>query len=270
MPNLPRPQDATFGTLILFLALACSAGACRGTPEPESAANEAELESALPGARASLVEGASEATPPRQLVVHEVSEEGNNVVVLLHGYGAQGNDLVPLAESLVSPGLRFLLPEAPHPHPSLSGRMWYELRRSDSDTLKQSREQLEALLFQLESEGVNPEQIILGGFSQGAMISLHLAQRRAAEGRAPLGGLILLSGSTLDSEWQNERDRAPVAANRVFVAHGRRDQVLPHGVSEQIAQHLSGLGVDVTEVYFDGGHSITPLVREELQQWLVQ
>lgn len=265
MGGLDRSKRVVKTLLTLwFTALVVAGCTAHDVPQVEPEPVAQPQQPAQPGEHHTAFE---QAEPRNSLVLHRLGAGDDKVVVLLHGYGADGRDLVPLAESLLSPGVHFVVPEAPHPRPS-GGRMWYELRQADSDTLHDSRARIEALIAQLETEGYTPDQIILGGFSQGAMISLFVARQRAAEGALPLGGLVLLSGSTLDTEWRSGRDEQAVGASRAFVSHGRQDQVLPIDVSERIASHLSSAGLEVTEVYFDGGHNIAPRVRAELLRWL--
>jgi phospholipase/carboxylesterase len=115
------------------------------------------------------------------------------VVVLLHGYGAPGDDLVPLFRVLRAPrDTRFVFPEAPLVPPEIAaygGRAWWpidtvalqraaaegradERARMVPEGLREANQQVNALLDAVERElGVNGEQIVLGGFSQGGMLS---------------------------------------------------------------------------------------------------
>jgi phospholipase/carboxylesterase len=105
--------------------------------------------------------------------------------------------------------------------------------------------------------------IVLGGFSQGAMLSGEIAFQTDQE----LAGLILLGGTTVNeagwSERFAERRQMPV-----FIAHGRRDGVLPFEIAERFAQQLKSAGFDVTWVPFDGGHNIPATVIVEMNAFL--
>ncbi len=105
--------------------------------------------------------------------------------------------------------------------------------------------------------------VVLGGFSQGAMVASEVAFRSDT----PLAGLVLLSGTVVDeASW-----RAGYARRRglpVFVAHGRRDGVLPFASSDRMRQDLHRAGLDVTWYPFDGRHDIPADVVTELNRFL--
>jgi phospholipase/carboxylesterase len=105
--------------------------------------------------------------------------------------------------------------------------------------------------------------VVLGGFSQGAMVASEVAFRSDT----PLAGLVLLSGTVVDeASW-----RAGYARRRglpVFVAHGRRDGVLPFAGSDRMRQDLQAEGLDVTWHPFDGRHDIPAEVVDDLNRFL--
>ena len=105
--------------------------------------------------------------------------------------------------------------------------------------------------------------IVLGGFSQGAMVASEVAFRSDT----PLAGLVLLSGTVVDeASW-----RAGYARRRglpVFVAHGRRDGVLPFASSDRMRQDLHAAGLAVTWYPFDGSHALPADVVAELNRFL--
>ena len=113
-----------------------------------------------------------------------------------------------------------------------------------------------ALLEKLEGAlGPAPDKIVLGGFSQGAMLALNVALRSPR----PLAGLVLLSGTHIAAnEWAplfqaRAHGAAPLA---VFQSHGREDPVLPFAVSEGLRETMSAAGIPVEWVPFPGGHGI--------------
>lgn len=107
--------------------------------------------------------------------------------------------------------------------------------------------------------------MVLGGFSQGAMVASEVAFRSPA----PLAGLVLLSGTVVDeASW-----RAGYAGRRglpVFVAHGRKDGVLPFAGSDRMRQDLEAAGLDVTWCPFDGSHEMPAAVVVELNRFLAR
>jgi len=205
------------------------------------------------------------------------------VVVLLHGFGAPGDDLVALYRVLAAPpGTRFVFPAAVL---SLAaegfgdGRAWWRIdmaaiQRGEPrlttqvpDGLIEARTAVESLLAHVETAwNVPPSKIVLGGFSQGAMLSLDVALRR----KTPLAGVVLLSGSIIaEPEWSSllaaPGGRPPLA---VFQSHGNADPLLPFSVAEALRDLLRSAGADVTWCPFRGGHEIPGGVLDELGRFL--
>jgi len=173
--------------------------------------------------------------------------EGEATFVLLHGYGAPGDDLVPLAEEVVAavPGVRVVCPEGPV-DVGLGGRAWAR----DPRQMEGSLEQLVAMVGALREERDGP--LILGGFSQGAEVAWKLERRTGAD------GVVVLSGHLPD---------APLDVP-LFVAHGRSDAVIGFPGTERGVARLQDAGVDVTWIPHDGGHRTDPAVRRALARWL--
>ena len=117
------------------------------------------------------------------------------LVVLLHGYGADGNDLIGLAPHWqdLLPGAAFVAPHAPDPVPGApSGFQWFPISRIDPREMQQgviaAAPGIEAFLeAELARLNLPPEKLALVGFSQGAMLSLHLGLRRAIPPAAIVG-----------------------------------------------------------------------------------
>jgi phospholipase/carboxylesterase len=98
---------------------------------------------------------------------------------------------------------------------------------------------------------IAPERLVLGGFSQGAMVSLDVALHRAT----PPAGLILMSGTLIaEPEWQPRM--AKLAKVPVMMSHGRRDVLLPYYVAEALRDQLIAAGAVVDWQSFSGGHEI--------------
>lgn len=194
-------------------------------------------------------------------------------VVLLHGFGAPGDDLVSLAEWIDLPGTLWVFPEAPLELGGLYGdaRAWWmiDLARLERDLqrgrpsdrseeipegMAAAREAVASLLDALLQEHPQlRERLVLGGFSQGAM----LATEVALHDDRPLAALLLLSGTLLSrSLW--EPRMAARAGLPVLLAHGRRDALLPYAAAETLRDLLAKAGLRVTWVPFDGGHEIPP------------
>jgi phospholipase/carboxylesterase len=200
------------------------------------------------------------------------------LVVLMHGFGAPGTDLVPLARVLDVPReVRFAFPAAPLDlGPQYAGgRAWWwidmekiQLAAMRGQPLDRSGEVPEglaearaAMVQVLDAIAPKDTKLVLGGFSQGAMLACDLALRT----ERPLAGLAILSGTLIaKSEW------APLAPKRAglraLVTHGQSDPILPFGQAERLRDFLSGAGLDVKWIPFRGQHEIPPQALEGLAQ----
>lgn len=201
------------------------------------------------------------------------------LVVLCHGFGAPGEDLVPLFRQLAVPReVRFAFPAAPLDLGAAlgpaygGGRAWWMIdpsalaeasrgvRRDRTrvvpEGLAEARNSLMALLDEL---GAQPEKTVLGGFSQGAMLSLDVALRLPHR----LAGLALMSGSIVAiDEWTPNLEA--LSGVPVMQSHGRGDPLLPFDVAEKLRDLLRGAGADVRWVEFSGGHTIVGSVLDAL------
>ena len=205
--------------------------------------------------------------------------------VLLHGFGAPGDDLVPLADELAAPGVRFVFPAAPLELGGLDGdsRAWWLLdlaklerelaagtprdRRSEiPDGLPQVRDQIARFLDQLMARFSIPAgKLVLGGFSQGAMLSLDVALHRDTKPAA----LLLMSGTLLaESEWVPRM--ASLAGVPIVQSHGRSDMLLPYTIAELLRDRLTEAGALVDWVPFLGGHEIPRAVLAAANQLLIK
>jgi phospholipase/carboxylesterase len=210
-------------------------------------------------------------------------------VVLLHGFGAPGTDLVPLADELAAPpGTRFVFPMAPlalepGAPASLGPRAWWmidmqalqlaslsgdfdELSERKPEGIDGARAKLESFLAALQAElAFTSERCVLGGFSQGAM----LATETLLRSQARYAGLLVLSGTLLmRSEWTGL-----IPARRglpVLQSHGTDDPILPFELAEELKELFVSSGVDVDWVPFRGGHGIPRPVLNRASALLVR
>lgn len=213
--------------------------------------------------------------PPLPLTVRSVGDlaPGGLTVVLLHGFGAPGDDLVDLGRYLEAPaGTRFVFPAAPLELPGLYGdsRAWWMIDlssferpapkdRSDEvpEGLASARYLVTAVLEKLVAEGAGP--IVLGGFSQGAMLSLDTALHLEEPIAKHLAGLVLMSGTPINgAEWAPRMSR--VKDLPILVSHGRRDPLLSFSAAQALGDRLRAAGAALDWVEFDGGHEIPPPV----------
>jgi phospholipase/carboxylesterase len=210
-------------------------------------------------------------------------DDAKLTVILLHGFGAPGDDLVSLAQYLDIPA-RFVFPEAPLELGGMYGdaRAWWMLDlshleaqlRSDNphdrsaeipEGLSAARDQVSRLVDQVAARfATTDDRIVLGGFSQGAMVSLDVALHRDAR----LAGVVMLSGTLIaESEWTPRMPK--LAGVPVFQSHGRGDALLPFVVAETLRDKLKTAGALVEWHQFVGGHEIPAGVLAELGQFLL-
>ena len=208
------------------------------------------------------------------------------VVILLHGFGAPGDDLVPLAGVMDVPaGTRWLFPEAPL---SLSmgfgdSRAWWmiDMARLEADRaagrirdlsaevppgLPQARQTLETFFTTLPRVmSADYKQMVIGGFSQGAMLSCDLVMRSAF----PFAGLIQLSGSLLaKQDWRpsvGKRSGLPA-----FQSHGTQDPILPYVMAERLRDELTLAGLSIESHSFRGGHEIPDPILNRLSEFITK
>ena len=186
-------------------------------------------------------------------------------LVLLHGWGADADDLLDLAELLVEPAVSVVALRAPLPHPGGSGRQWYDLQQPNWPQLPAARTHLRQRLEQLATD-VPLEQTVLLGFSQGAAMALDVSTSGAG---LPLAGLISCSGYP-HPDWQP----GVQTIKKILLTHGEQDQVVPYGASEALQEQLRQGGTETDLISFVGGHTIDsslfPALRHYLAgQWTV-
>ncbi|MBM7067333.1 alpha/beta hydrolase [Actibacterium sp. 188UL27-1] len=202
----------------------------------------------------------------RELTVARREPKSGNVasaVVFLHGYGANGADLMGLADPLAEhmPDTLFLAVDAPETcvnNPM--GYQWFPIPHMDGSdpqaagaSFAQSVDDLNAFLdHMLLQERLEHKQVILLGFSQGTMMSLHVAARRSA----PFAGVVGFSGRLL----QPERLAAEVTSKPpVMLLHGDRDPVVPYESMQEAAEPLADNDFDVyTHTMAGAPHTISP------------
>ena len=203
--------------------------------------------------------------------------KGAPTIVVFHGYGANGADLAPLAGELqLGKPARWLFPDAPL-QLDWGGLAWFpidvesiqkaqmtgvpvDLSKSDPKRLDGARAAVNAFLKEL---GVPWDQLILGGFSQGAMLACDTVLRAPK----PARGLFLLSGNLLNADaWR------PLAEKKkglpFFQSHGLADPILGFKGALALEKLLVDAGLDGKLLKFEGGHAIPAEAAEGLQAYL--
>lgn len=180
-----------------------------------------------------------------------------HAVILLHGWGANAQDLASLAPYLNFPQIKFIFPNAPHPHPfSAEGRMWYDL--DSGEHLDTTSAQLKDWVRSLPEEIDLPlEKIILGGFSQGGAMTLEVGHD------LPLAGLLCLSGYL-----HPELTFAPENQKPVMVIHGTQDPVVPVAEAQKVQTQLTQANWPLDYHELPMAHEISPKALELIQVFL--
>ena len=214
-----------------------------------------------------------EAKAPLETITLEAAAPARTAVVWLHGLGADGHDFAPLFRQ-AGPALahtRVILPHAPVQPVTINGgmnmRAWYDIRSADLEGdvdrpgIEASRARVAALLEGLEAEGIPAERIVLGGFSQGAVLALWtgLGFPRRLAGIAALSGY--LPGEPPLSEVQR--------ATPVLMAHGRQDSLIPFALGEAARDRLGKLQEQPPRWRdYPMDHGVNEDEAAELMEWL--
>ena len=208
-------------------------------------------------------------------------ENPSGLVVLCHGFGAPGTDLVPIGAELMQAipqlgNVIFAFPKAPIVlEPGFDARAWWnidmeelqrlmmlgqlrDLRSEKPENLETCRNMLLDVISELQKEfAIAPSNTVIGGFSQGAMLSTDVALNISDA----VGGLILWSGTLLnESEWRSQAGKN--SSTIVVQSHGTMDPVLPFAGATLLKEMLEEFDYSVEFIEFAGQHSIPmePLV----------
>lgn len=193
-------------------------------------------------------------------------------VIWLHGLGADGYDFVPVVrelELLKTPAARYVFPHAPTRAVTINGgyvmRAWYDIlgndlvRREDEQGIRESQQQVEALIAREVERGTPRSRIVLAGFSQGGAIALQTGLRQ----REPLAALLALStylplAAAFDAERADASRSVPI-----FMAHGRSDPVIPLARATSSRDQLKAAGYSVEWHEYEMPHSVC---EDEIRQ----
>lgn len=192
------------------------------------------------------------------------SGETKSLVIFLHGYGADGGDLLGLADPLAPhlPDTVFVAPDAPERSAmNPMGYQWFPIPWIDGSSEEAAAEGMERAVNDLNGfldhvmaeNDVTPAQTALVGFSQGTMISLHVAPRRAE----PFAAIVAFSGRLLEPEALVDD---VVVRPPVLLLHGDQDDVVPPQSLPEAAEGLQKAGWEEVYAHIMKGtaHGIAP------------
>ena len=194
-------------------------------------------------------------------------------LVLMHGYGSRAEQWLQFEGVITVPNNgRLVFLQGPLRGPVSGSRGWWWLnieghipegqRLPDFSTANPGGIKIASRRVRDYLKNIDGP-IVLGGFSQGAIISGEIAFQTDQE----LAGVVLLGGTTVNEaawiEKLSDRRHLPI-----FIAHGRNDGVLPFEIAERFANKLRSAGLSVTWFPFDGGHNLPAVVIDELNAFL--
>ncbi len=190
----------------------------------------------------------------------EPKDQINKLVIFIHGYGSNGEDLISLTEQFYKalPNTAFVSPNAPFKVAGYGpGFEWFPLSTLSYEEKRQgtinNHQHLDAFIdAQKAKYNIEDKDIALFGFSQGTMMALYIAPRRANA----LGAVIGFSGALTGVEQldQETKSRPPI-----LLVHGDMDDVVPHKHLAEAKQHLSKNGFNINTHTSKGiGHGIAP------------
>lgn len=211
-----------------------------------------------------------------EFVQYPAQNSHKATVIWLHGLGDSGDGFAPVAPQLALPaelGVRFVFPHAPVQPVTINGgmlmRSWYDIKsadlekRADEQGVKDSAAKVEQLIDNEIANGIPANKIILAGFSQGGVISLHLAPRL----KYKLAGVMALS--TYMCVPQKLADEAKQTALNIFMAHGSEDNVVPLSAGKNAYDMLATNGMDVSWQEYPMAHQVCAQELQAIRHWLI-
>ena len=200
-----------------------------------------------------------------------VENNDTNLIIVLHGYGANMNDLVSLSENIGDGKSIFVFPNAPFEFQlsyQLYGYAWIFPPTMDSEEMPESMtESIDKLMVAvdilIEDYNIKLPNVILGGFSQGAMMSASFGLIRPDifKGIFMLSGM-LLGESYLVSNIQSDNGQ------RVFVSHGEFDSLVPFSNLNKIVKFLESYGYSPEFHQYPMGHELSLQSINDLGKWI--
>ncbi|KID55601.1 carboxylesterase [Pseudoalteromonas luteoviolacea] len=211
-----------------------------------------------------------------EFVEYAAKAQHKATVIWLHGLGDSGNGFLPIAPELDLPdslGVRFIFPHAPIQPVTVNGgmemRAWYDIKsmdlenRADEVGVRESAAAVSALIEQEMAAGIPADKIILAGFSQGGVISLHLAPRLSHT----LAGVMALS--TYMCAPQKLSAEATQPALNIFMAHGSHDPVVPMQAGRTAHDALVEQGYEVSWQDYPMEHQVCIEELKAIRAWLI-
>ncbi len=190
-------------------------------------------------------------------------------LILLHGLGSNEKDLFSFAQHF---GTEWLVLSPRGPISIGQNRYsWFPLHRNQSgwtynyQDVTQARESVIQYVNEVvEKYGVNASNVCLGGFSQGAILSLATGLKYPDK----IKGIVSLSGHLYPEVKSDIANQASLSKSRIFISHGKQDQVLPHEPMRQSVKELKEMGIQVSDYWYNSQHTISSENFKDLLSWL--
>lgn len=209
-------------------------------------------------------------------VEYPAQSEHKASIIWLHGLGDSGDGFAPVAPQLDLPaalGVKFIFPHAPVQPVTINGgmemRSWYDIKsmeldkRADEQGVRDSAAKVAQLIEKEMATGISADKIILAGFSQGGVISLHLAPRLQHK----LGGVMALS--TYMCMPEKLKAEAKHHDLNIFMAHGSQDDVVPKSAGRSAFEVLTAHHMDVSWQEYPMAHQVCAAELQAIRQWLI-
>ena len=194
------------------------------------------------------------------------------MVILIHGRGADMNDLADLAPMLdAAGGCRFVFPNAPkpfEPYPGMAmGWTWFEGWPPQHESVVESRTEMLRFIDEITEKYPTPDgKLVIAGFSQGALMSLDSGLRYVgSRTNRKLAGIICMSGGLYEADLPDLKTRAGL---RVLIAHGLADDVVPINYARRARRVLEDARLDVEYHEYPMGHQVAMEEAEVVKGFL--
>lgn len=225
--------------------------------------------------KAGSQEASSQEADPLKASSQAVDKTSSSYLALfLHGYGANAQDLSSFQS--LSAHCRWVFPNGlvklEAPYSDFGGRAWFPLKINDSNnqllpdenSIYYFEKSLRQMLDFVKSFNMRADKIILGGFSQGAIMALNMALRMKPPPRA----LVFMSGALFPALILEKEKPSFSNAGLFFQCHGTSDPLLPYSASKEVFRFLKDLKWQGSFLSFEGGHEIPPIVLENIQKFI--
>jgi phospholipase/carboxylesterase len=168
------------------------------------------------------------------------------LMILLHGYGSNGEDLISLAPDFAEaiPDMHFVSPDAPFKFEGgFTGYQWYSLMDRSTEKMQEGADHALPILnnfidTQLERFQLDESKLFLCGFSQGAMMAIYSGLKRAT----PCAGVLSFSGYVLDNNFEPEIKARP----EIFLSHGQQDRIVLLNTFTKTKERLEDFHIPIT------------------------